>query len=103
MSKTLAGALAAARSRSASAKTMLALLPPSSRVTRFTLVGAARHDRLADRGRAGEADLAHQGVRDEALPDHPALAGQHREDVLGQVGLERQLAEADGGQRGQLG
>ncbi len=36
MSKTDAGAEAAAFSRSASAKTMLALLPPSSRVTRFT-------------------------------------------------------------------
>ena len=35
------GAVAAACSRSASAKTMLALLPPSSRVTRFTCAGAA--------------------------------------------------------------
>ena len=36
LSKTAYGALAAAAARSASAKTMLALLPPSSRVTRFT-------------------------------------------------------------------
>ncbi len=36
LSKTAYGAVAAAAARSASAKTMLALLPPSSRVTRFT-------------------------------------------------------------------
>ena len=36
MSKTAYGALAAAAAMSASAKTMLALLPPSSSVTRFT-------------------------------------------------------------------
>ncbi len=36
LSNTAIGAEAAARSRSASAKTMLALLPPSSRVRRFT-------------------------------------------------------------------
>ncbi len=36
LSKTAYGALAAAAAMSASAKTMLALLPPSSRVTRFT-------------------------------------------------------------------
>ncbi len=37
LSRNDAGAVAAARSRSASAKTMLGLLPPSSRVTRFTV------------------------------------------------------------------
>ena len=36
LSKTACGAAAAARSRSASANTMLALLPPSSSVSRFT-------------------------------------------------------------------
>ena len=36
LSNTAAGALAAAAARSASAKTMFALLPPSSRVSRFT-------------------------------------------------------------------
>ena len=36
LSNTAYGAVAAARSRSASAKTMLALLPPSSRVSRLT-------------------------------------------------------------------
>ena len=40
LSKTPYGAVAAAFSRSASAKTMLALLPPSSRVTRFTCSAA---------------------------------------------------------------
>ena len=36
LSNTAYGAVAAALATSASAKTMLALLPPSSRVTRFT-------------------------------------------------------------------
>ena len=38
--KTASGAIAAARSRSASAKTTFALLPPSSRVTRLMLAAA---------------------------------------------------------------
>src|SRR5262249_25777748 len=41
LSKTAYGAVAAARSRSASANTMFALLPPSSRVTRFTCAAQA--------------------------------------------------------------
>ena len=40
LSKTPYGAVAAAFSTSASANTMFALLPPSSRVTRFTWLGA---------------------------------------------------------------
>ncbi len=40
LSNTPAGAVAAARCRSQSANTMLALLPPSSRVTRFTWAAA---------------------------------------------------------------
>ena len=42
LSKTAYGAVAAACSRSASAKTMFALLPPSSRVTRITWSAAPR-------------------------------------------------------------
>ncbi len=89
--------------RSASAKMTLALLPPSSRVHPLHLVGAAGHDPLADLGGAGEADLAHQRVGDEPLADDRALAGDHGEHALGQPGLQRQLAEPDRGQRGELG
>ena len=59
------------------------------------LVRAALHDVLADGGRPGEDDLAHVGMRDEALAHDRALAGQHDEDVLRQPGLESQLAEPD--------
>ena len=103
LSKTPEGARAAASSTSASAKTMLALLPPSSRVTRFTCCGAAGHDGPPDLGRAGEAHLAHGGVGDEALAHHAALARQDLQDPLGQPGLEGQLPEAQRAERGQLG
>ena len=67
--------VAAAAAMSASAKTMLALLPPSSRVTRFTWSAQPRHDLLADLGRAGEADLAHDaGASTNRCADHRALA-----------------------------
>ena len=103
LSNTAYGAVAAARSRSASANTMLALLPPSSRVTRFTWRGAAGHDLPADLGGPGEDDLAHRRVVDQALADHRALARQHLEHALGQPGLQGQLADPDRGQRGPLG
>ena len=74
LSNTAIGAEAAARSRSASAKTMLALLPPSSRVRRF-MGRTAGHDPLADLGRAGEDDLAHVGVVDQALAGDPPSPG----------------------------
>ena len=44
-------------SRSASAKTMLADLPPSSSETRLMLSAASAHDLAPDLGRAGEGDL----------------------------------------------
>ena len=67
------------------------------------LLGTAGHHLLADRGGAGEADLAHERVRHEPLADDRAATRQHGEHVLGQAGLERELTEPDGGQRGQLG
>ena len=70
---------------------------------RLDLVGAAGHDPLADLGRAGEDDLADQLVGHEPLADHRPLARQHRQHVLGQPGLERQLADPDRGQRRDLG
>ncbi len=67
------------------------------------LVGGAAHDPLAHLGRPGEADLPHRGVADEPLADDRALARDHREDALRDPGLERELADAEGGHRGQLG
>ncbi len=82
---------------------MLALLPPSSRVTRLTCRGRARHHPRADLGGSGEHDLAHVGVGDEALPDHRPLARQHLEQVGGQARLDGEFAEPDRGQRRPLG
>ena len=65
---TAPGAAAAAASRSASANTRLGDLPPSSSVTRLMACGGARGDPAADLGRAGEGDLGHVGVLDQALP-----------------------------------
>ena len=103
LSNTPYGAVAAAFSRSQSAKMTLALLPPSSSVTAFDLVGGSGHHLGADLGRAGEDDLADVGVADEPLSDHRALAGQHLEKTLGQAGLHGQLAEPYRGQRRPLG
>src|SRR5581483_3158767 len=75
LSKTANGAAAAAFSRSASANTMLADLPPSSSVTRL-MVAAAR-----------------SAIR------RPTADVQH---ALGQAGLERDPLELERGERGEL-
>ena len=101
--KTASGAIAAARSRSASAKTTFALLPPSSSVTRLMRRRRAGRDRAPDLGRAGEGDLGHVGVVDEPLAALAARAGDDLDDALRQPGLERQLGEAQRRQRRELG
>ena len=63
----------------------------------------ARRDRAPDLGRAGEGDLGHVGVVDEPLAALAARAGDDLDDALGQPGLERELGEAQRGQRRQLG
>ena len=55
------------------------------------LLGAARHHPLAHVARAGEADLAHGLVRDEAPAHDAAVTGQYLEDALGESGLESEL------------
>ena len=65
--------------------------------------GAAGRDIRPHLGRAGEHDLAHVGMRDEALPDDRARPGDDLEQALGQPGLERELAEAHRRERGELG
>ncbi len=103
LSKTAYGALAAAAARSASAKTMLELLPPSSSVTRFTWSAQPAMIFLPTAVEPVKHDLAHQRVGDEPLADHAALAGDDRQHVLGQAGLEGELGDPDRGQRGELG
>ena len=83
LSNTPEGARAAASSRSASAKTMLALLPPELEGDPLDLLGTARHDATPHLGRAGEAHLAHGGMGHEAGADHAALAGQDLEHPFG--------------------
>ena len=86
-------------SSGASSKTMLAALPPSSRVS---FLRAARHgprDHLADGRRAGEGDLVDVGMPDQL---HPDLAGPG-DDVhhaRRQLGLAHDVGEEIGGQRG---
>ena len=70
---------------------------------RLHLLRAARHDPLAHLGAAGEDDLADVGVVDEALADDRPLARHDLEHALGDAGLERELAEADRGERRELG
>src|SRR4051794_23612587 len=120
--KTAEGADAAASSRSASANTMLADLPPSSSVTRLIVCAAAaddggrvlppglgrpafdrrrggRGDRPPALGRAGERDLRHVGVLDEPLPAHAPRTGDDVDDAFGQAGLERDVSEPERSQR----
>ena len=82
------GAAAAAASRSASANTTLADLPPSSSVTRLIVSAARARDPAAYLGRAGERDLGHVGVLHQALAAHAAGAGHHVQHALGQPASE---------------
>ena len=103
LSNTAYGAVAAACSRSASAKTTFALLPPSSSVTGLTCRAQPAMICWPTSVEPVKTILAHVGVVDEPLPDHAALARQHLEHVLRQPGLQGELGEPQRGQRGQLG
>ena len=103
LSKTAEGADEAARSRSASSKTTLADLPPSSRVTRLICPAAPRITSTAHLGRAGERDLRHVRVLDEPLPDHGAGPDDDVDDPLGDPRLERELGQPQGRERRELG
>ena len=63
----------------------------------------ALHDEPSDLGRAGEADLRHVRVLDQALPDHRALADEHADHALRDPRLEHELGEPERRERGQLG
>ena len=86
----------------ASSKTMLAALPPSSRVTFLCGAGDRLRDLLADLGRAGERDLVDVRVPDERLAGL-AGAGDDVDDARRQVGLLADLREQQRGQRRGLG
>ena len=56
-----------------------------------------------DLGRAGEGDLGHIGVLDQALPAGAPGADDDVDDALRQARRQRELGEAQRGQRRQLG
>ena len=88
-------------SSGASAKTMLAALPPSSRVSRLPVPATACGDAAADLGGAGERDLVDPVVVDQRGPGL-ARAGDDVDDARRQVGLLADLGEQQGGQRCRL-
>ena len=66
-------------------------------------LGRHRHDRAAGRDRAGEGDAADQRVADQRRARLLAEAGDDVEHAGRQAGLERQLGQAQGGERRLLG
>ena len=87
--------LSSARSRSASSQTTIGFLPPSSRLTRFSVSAARRADLDAGVGVAGEADDLDVGMVDDGIADLAAGAGDDVDDAVGQPALDEQLDEAD--------
>ena len=81
-------------SSAASSKTMLAALPPSSRVSALSEPATARRICLPDRGRAGERDLVDAGAADEVHPDL-GRAGDDVDDAGRQVGLAADVGEEE--------
>ena len=65
--------------------------------------GGALHHRAAHLGRAGEADLRHVRMLDEAAADDRALADEDVDDALRDPGLEHELGQPQRRQRRQLG
>jgi hypothetical protein len=88
---------------SASAKTRLAPLPPSSSATFFSPVGGGLGNRDAGAGRAGKADHVHIGMHGKLGADARTVAVHHVEDARRQPGLVHDLGEDHRGQRRDLG
>jgi hypothetical protein len=99
LSKTEYGASAANRSRSASAKTTLGLLPPSSRLIFFTLPAASRMISWPVPVSPVNATLPMPAWAAMAAPAVSARPGDDVEDARGEAGLERQFGDPDGGER----
>ena len=72
---------------SASAKTMLGDLPPSSSDTRLSVPAASRMMPLPTSVDPVKAILSTPGCRTSAIPDLAARARHHVEHALGQAGL----------------
>ncbi len=95
------GADWAACFQSASAKTMLGDLPPSSRETRFTSGGGGLHDLGADGGGAGEADFANEGMAHEGFADFLARTGKDLQGAGRQAGFGADVRRGEGRSEGE--
>ena len=103
LSKTDMGAVAAARSRSASSKTTLALLPPSSRVTRFTWSAAPRMIRCPTCVEPVKQILRTAGCVTNRSPTTEPRPARTVSTPFGQPRLQGQLAQPHRRQGRQLG
>ena len=103
LSKTAYGAVAAARSMSASAKTMLALLPPSSSVSR--LMWRAQPVMICCPTSVDPVNTIFRtsGWSTRRWPTTLPLPGSTWNTPVGQARRQRQLADPDRGQRCHLG
>ena len=88
---------------STSGRTMTGDLPPSSRVTRFSVSVAFAVDDLADLGRAGEGDLVDVRMADHAVAGGLAQAGDEVEHAGRDARFGDEVGEAQRGQRRLLG
>ena len=92
-----------AASRSASAKTMLGLLPPSSRVTRLSVSAAFFMMIWPTSVEPVKAILSTPRWATSGVAGGLAEAGDDVDHAGGEPGLHGQLAHAQGGERGLLG
>ena len=90
----------AARSRSASLRTIIGSLPPSSNDTGIKPLRGAAHDAFAGLDAAGKGD--HIGVVDKRFAGI-AVADDDLQQVLGKAGPVRQVGAEERRQRRQLG
>ena len=97
------GAAAAAASMSASAKTMLGLLPPSSRVSRFTRSAHLAMICLPTRVDPVKTILATPGCSTSALPATSPAPGSTWKRCSGRPASRASPGEPEGGERGGLG
>ena len=100
---TALGAAAAARSRSASAKTTLADLPPSSSVTRLIVPAAPAAMPRPTSVEPVKATLATSGCSTSRCPHTEPGPGHHAQHALGQPRLQRDPLQLERRERGELG
>ena len=92
-----------AASKSASANTMLGLLPPSSRPTFFTFSAALRMMCLPTSTEPVNATMSTSSLAGEVVADLAARAGHDLEHALGQPGLLEDPGELEVGERAHRG